>query len=185
MNHYLLIIIGRPSRVKHMQDDEYDYEASADYQDYNEVDENESNSDSENEEIEETLNAFFNEKTEVLEPAILKGTEGTGNKDFFDSSFCRQHLSSYQGEIFTPGFRNEKPEYPSNLNCEWEIEAPPNHHVELEFVHFKLEYHRNCKMDRVEIHHDGQGFFLCGSGIPGRNFVSEGPNMKVNYTRLD
>ena len=22
-------------------------------------------------------------------------------------------------------------------------------------------------MDRVEIHHDGQGFFLCGSGTPG------------------
>ena len=35
-------------------------------------------------------------------------------------------------------------------------------------------------MDRVEIHHDGHGFFLCGHGVPGRDFVSEGPAMKVS-----
>ena len=80
---------------------------------------------------------------------------------------CREVLTEFQGEIFTPGFRKQKPQYPPNLDCQWEILAPPNYHIELEFVKFKLEYHRNCRMDRVEIHHDGQGFFLCGSGTPG------------------
>ena len=87
---------------------------------------------------------------------------------------CRDVLTEFQGEIFTPGFRKQKPQYPPNLDCQWEILAPPNYHIELEFVKFKLEYHRNCRMDRVEIHHDGQGFFLCGSGTPGtaRNILN-------------
>ena len=90
------IILGRPSRVAHMQDDEYDYEASADYEEYNDVSDNVSDADNE---VEEALDAFFNEKTEMLEPAVLKGTDqsGTGAKDFFDSSFCREHLTNYQG----------------------------------------------------------------------------------------
>ena len=93
---------------------------------------------------------------------------------------CREVLTEFQGEIFTPGFRKQKPQYPPNLDCQWEILAPPNYHIELEFVKFKLEYHRNCRMDRVEIHHDGQGFFLCGSGTPGT--AHNGSHVKCTIT---
>ena len=45
--------------------------------------------------------------------------------------------------------------------------------MELKFTSFDLEYHRKCQMDRVEIHNDGEGYFLCGKGIPAREFVSK------------
>ena len=159
---------------------DYEYEASGDYEYENQYETS----------LEEQLQGFKDPITEdqaldalfgeSLGADLLPDTVQMSMKEeIFDSELCHETLTAMQGEISTPGFKKQRPQYPSNLHCQWEIVAPPNHHIELDFVKFKLEYHRNCRMDRVEIHHDGHGFFLCGHGVPGREFVSEGPAMKV------
>ena len=88
---------GRPSRVKHMQDDDYemydDYEASADYNYATEYDSvyNGKSTPSEN----EVLNAFFNEEADIKDENIPQ--------DWFDSSVSTNYIDPKIKLIFSLG----------------------------------------------------------------------------------
>ena len=123
---------GRPSRVRHLQDNDYmyeeDYEGSAE------------------------------------ESSPYEG--------------CEYFLTEFAGEIVSPNWPKK---YPSKKKCHWTILAPEEHHVELQFENFKVEYHKSCRMDRVEVHHDGHGYYLCGAGTPRKKFISTEQTMELYF----
>jgi len=83
------------------------------------------------------------------------------------------------GVITSPNFPKK---YSSDEKCRWLITAPAGFHVELKFTNFKVEYDSSCRKDRVEIHHDGQGFFLCGNGIPEDTFTTTEKQMEIYFS---
>ncbi|CAG0913992.1 unnamed protein product, partial [Notodromas monacha] len=71
----------------------------------------------------------------------------SNGKDCEDA--CGGTIDSENGTIVSPSY----PEmYPSNKECTWEIIAPPNHKITLNFTHFDLEgTNEDCGYDKVEI----------------------------------
>jgi tolkin protein len=91
------------------------------------------------------------------------------------------------GTITSPSF----PElYPSNKNCVWEIIAPPQYRITLNFTHFELEgnnlYQQECEYDSVVVHSKlGEDMMrrhgvYCGSRLPGL-ITSEGNSLRVEF----
>ena len=62
----------------------------------------------------------------------------------------KYHLTAPEGLITSPNWPKK---YQAKQKCHWLISAPPQHHIELKFDQFKLEYHKSCRMDRVEVFH--------------------------------
>lgn len=52
------------------------------------------------------------------------------------SDACGGMLEGMNGTLTSPSFPDL---YPPNKNCIWEIVAPPQHRITLNFTHFELE----------------------------------------------
>jgi tolkin protein len=67
----------------------------------------------------------------------------------FTEDACGGRIDSENGTIVSPSY----PEmYPSNKECTWEIIAPPNHKITINFTHFDLEgTNEDCGYDKVEV----------------------------------
>ncbi|XP_043283629.1 tolloid-like protein 1 [Venturia canescens] len=92
------------------------------------------------------------------------------------------------GTITSPSFPEA---YPGNKNCVWEIIAPPQYRITLNFTHFDLEgslmFPQECEYDSVEVASKlgddilrKHGVF-CGSRVP-QLLTSEGNSMRVTFT---
>ncbi|CAG9559561.1 unnamed protein product [Danaus chrysippus] len=102
---------------------------------------------------------------------------------------CGGVLYAPNGTITSPSFPDL---YPASKNCLWEIVAPPQHRITLNFTHFDLEgsnnmYHQECEYDSVTVHSRlgadvlrRHGAF-CGSVVPPP-VTSDGSVLRVQFT---
>nr|XP_046480526.1 bone morphogenetic protein 1 isoform X1 [Neodiprion pinetum] len=92
------------------------------------------------------------------------------------------------GTITSPSFPEA---YPGNKDCVWEIIAPPQYRITLNFTHFDLEgnnvYQQECEYDSVEVHSKlgddvlrKHGIY-CGGKFPPL-LTSEGNSMRITFT---
>ncbi|KPJ02950.1 Tolloid-like protein 1 [Papilio xuthus] len=102
---------------------------------------------------------------------------------------CGGVLYGPNGTITSPSFPDL---YPPSKNCLWEIVAPSQHRITLNFTHFDLEgtnnmYHQECEYDSVTVHSRlgdevlrRHGAF-CGSALPPP-VTSDGNVLRVQFT---
>lgn len=98
---------------------------------------------------------------------------------------CGGVIEMNNGTISSPSFPDL---YPSNKNCIWEIIAPPQYRITLNFTHFDLEgNNQDCEYDKVDIlskmgdsEVSKHGVF-CGSRLPPV-ITSEGNNLRIEFT---
>nr|AHH80651.1 tolloid [Antheraea pernyi] len=101
---------------------------------------------------------------------------------------CGGALYSPNGTITSPSFPDL---YPPSKNCLWEIVAPPQHRITLNFTHFDLEgnnmYRQECEYDSVTVHSKlgadvlrRHGAF-CGTALPPP-VTSDGSVLRVQFT---
>ncbi|XP_026321881.1 tolloid-like protein 1 [Hyposmocoma kahamanoa] len=101
---------------------------------------------------------------------------------------CGGVLYASNGTITSPSFPDL---YPPSKNCLWEIVAPPQHRITLNFSHFDLEgnsmYQQECEYDSVTVHSRlgadvlrRHGVF-CGSALPPP-VTSDGSVLRVQFT---
>jgi tolkin protein len=98
---------------------------------------------------------------------------------------CGGVLEETNGTLTSPSFPNL---YPSNKHCAWEIVAPPQTRITINFTHFDLEgNNQECDYDSVEVYsklaHDElkrHGTF-CGSKPPTM-ISSEGNSIRIVFT---
>ncbi|GLH16386.1 Dorsal-ventral patterning protein tolloid [Gryllus bimaculatus] len=103
---------------------------------------------------------------------------------------CGGVIDATNGTISSPSFPEE---YPSNKNCIWEIIAPPQYRITLNFTHFDLEgnnvvgvFQQECEYDSVEVYSKlgddikrKHGIF-CGSRLPPL-ITSEGNSLRLEF----
>ncbi|XP_011152064.2 tolloid-like protein 2 isoform X1 [Harpegnathos saltator] len=101
---------------------------------------------------------------------------------------CGGFFDDNNGTITSPSFPES---YPGNKNCIWEIIAPPQYRITLNFTHFDLEgnnmYQEECEYDSVEVVsklgddvYRKHGIF-CGARLPPL-ITSEGNFMRITFT---
>ncbi|XP_050448327.1 tolloid-like protein 2 isoform X1 [Cataglyphis hispanica] len=101
---------------------------------------------------------------------------------------CGGFFDDSNGTITSPSFPEA---YPGNKNCVWEIIAPPQYRITLNFTHFDLEgnnlYQEECEYDSVEVASKlgddvlrKHGLF-CGVRLPPL-ITSEGNFMRITFT---
>ncbi|XP_044003802.1 tolloid-like protein 1 isoform X2 [Aphidius gifuensis] len=101
---------------------------------------------------------------------------------------CGGLIDAPNGTITSPSFPEN---YPGNKNCIWEIIAPFQYRITLNFTHFDLEgnkaYNQDCDYDSIEIVSNlgddiikRHGMF-CGSTLP-LPITSEGNRMRISFT---
>ncbi|XP_061711471.1 bone morphogenetic protein 1 [Cydia pomonella] len=101
---------------------------------------------------------------------------------------CGGVLDAPNGTITSPSFPDL---YPPSKNCLWEIVAPLQHRITLNFTHFDLEgnnmYQQECEYDSVTVHSRlsaeklrRHGAF-CGSQLPPP-VTSDGNVLRVQFT---
>ncbi|XP_007478769.2 tolloid-like protein 2 [Monodelphis domestica] len=95
---------------------------------------------------------------------------------------CGGFMTKLNGTITSPGWPKE---YPTNKNCVWQVVAPAQYRISLQFEVFELEGNDVCKYDYVEIRSglssDSKlhGKF-CGSEKP-EVITSQSNNMRVEF----
>ncbi|XP_048459029.1 bone morphogenetic protein 1 isoform X2 [Rhincodon typus] len=95
---------------------------------------------------------------------------------------CGGLLSKLNGTITTPGWPKE---YPPNKNCVWQVVAPTQYRISMQFEFFELEGNDICKYDYVEIRSglssDSKlhGKF-CGTEVP-EVITSQHNNMRIEF----
>ncbi|MGH0131801.1 UNVERIFIED_CONTAM: hypothetical protein FKN15_059903 [Acipenser sinensis] len=95
---------------------------------------------------------------------------------------CGGFITKLNGTITSPGWPKE---YPTNKNCVWQVVAPAQYRISLQFEIFELEGNDVCKYDFVEVHSglssDSRlhGKF-CGSEKP-EVITSQFNNMRVEF----
>lgn len=101
---------------------------------------------------------------------------------------CGGVLYASNGTITSPSFPDL---YGASKNCLWEIVAPPQHRITLNFTHFDLEgnniYQQECEYDSVTVHSRlgddvlrRHGAF-CGTNLPPP-VTSDGSVLRVQFT---
>ncbi|XP_054258423.1 tolloid-like protein 2 [Macrosteles quadrilineatus] len=100
---------------------------------------------------------------------------------------CGGVIDASNGTITSPSF----PElYPTNKICVWEIIAPPQYRITLNFTHFDLEGNnvsQECEYDSVEVHSKMSADVLrrhgvfCGSRLPPL-VTSEGNSLRIEFS---
>ncbi|RVE47431.1 hypothetical protein evm_007941 [Chilo suppressalis] len=101
---------------------------------------------------------------------------------------CGGLLYAPNGTITSPSFPDL---YPPSKNCLWEIVAPPQHRITLNFTHFDLEgnsmYQQECEYDSVTVNSKlgadvlrRHGAF-CGNALPPP-VTSDGSVLRVQFT---
>lgn len=96
---------------------------------------------------------------------------------------CGGYIDNTNGTVQSPSF----PElYPPNKNCVWQIEAPEQYRITLNFTHFDLEgNNQNCEYDSVKIT-SGTGpesvvnGMYCGSTLP-MPITSESNTLTIEF----
>ncbi|XP_043484069.1 tolloid-like protein 2 isoform X1 [Leptopilina heterotoma] len=101
---------------------------------------------------------------------------------------CGGVFDTKNGTIISPSFPES---YPGNKHCVWEIIAPPQYKITLNFTHFDLEgnnvYQQECEYDWVEVSSKLGDDILrkhgtyCGSRLPPL-LTSEGNAFKVVFS---
>ncbi|XP_021007731.1 tolloid-like protein 2 [Mus caroli] len=95
---------------------------------------------------------------------------------------CGGFITKLNGTITSPGWPKE---YPTNKNCVWQVVAPVQYRISLQFEAFELEGNDVCKYDFVEVRSglspDAKlhGKF-CGSETP-EVITSQSNNMRVEF----
>lgn len=97
---------------------------------------------------------------------------------------CGGQIDAPNGTITSPSFPDL---YPPNKNCIWEIVAPPQYRITLNFTHFDLEgNNQDCEYDSVEVRSKmpknemrKHGMF-CGSRLPSV-ITSEGNSLWIEF----
>ncbi|XP_005335338.2 tolloid-like protein 2 [Ictidomys tridecemlineatus] len=95
---------------------------------------------------------------------------------------CGGFITKLNGTITSPGWPKE---YPTNKNCVWQVVAPVQYRISLQFEVFELEGNDVCKYDFVEVRSglspDARlhGKF-CGSETP-EVITSQSNNMRVEF----
>ncbi|XP_066983363.1 tolloid-like protein 2 [Macrobrachium rosenbergii] len=98
---------------------------------------------------------------------------------------CGGKIENPNGTITSPSFPDL---YPVNKNCIWEIIAPPQYRITLNFTHFDLEgNNQDCEYDSVDIRSKlgvsemrKHGVF-CGQRLPSV-ITSEGNSLRIEFT---
>ena len=87
---------------------------------------------------------------------------------------CGGIISADKAVIMSPNYPED---YPTNINCEWEIIGEHLYHYQLSFLSFDLENSENCDADFVEIY-DGNvknenslRLRHCGDQLPDNNLL--------------
>lgn len=97
---------------------------------------------------------------------------------------CGGVIAAVNGTIISPSF----PElYPPNKNCVWEIIAPPQYRITMNFTHFDLEgNNHDCEYDSVDVRSKlgdievrKHGVF-CGAHLPPV-ITSDGNSLRVEF----
>ncbi|XP_067866198.1 uncharacterized protein [Heterodontus francisci] len=92
------------------------------------------------------------------------------NSSFVTLDSCGGVMRQTEGRFQTPHYPQS---YPSDMDCTWEIEAPPGYLIHLDFTSLFIEEHRTCKYDYVVVY-DGKGpgkvemGRFCGSEVPAQ-----------------
>ncbi|XP_062342869.1 low-density lipoprotein receptor-related protein 12 [Osmerus eperlanus] len=83
-----------------------------------------------------------------------------------------EQLRSSSGVITTPGWPFE---YPSRINCTWNIRANPGEIITISFQDFELQSSRRCDLDWLSIgsYKNLDGFRACGSTLPAPYISSQ------------
>ncbi|KAL7638238.1 UNVERIFIED_CONTAM: hypothetical protein RMT77_010802 [Armadillidium vulgare] len=97
---------------------------------------------------------------------------------------CGGRIDASNGTITSPSFPDL---YPVNKNCIWEIIAPPQYRITLNFTHFDLEgNNQDCEYDSVDIRSKlgesemrKHGVF-CGHRLPSV-LTSEGNSLRIEF----
>ncbi|XP_006629277.1 dorsal-ventral patterning tolloid-like protein 1 isoform X2 [Lepisosteus oculatus] len=95
---------------------------------------------------------------------------------------CGGLLTKLNGTITTPGWPRE---YPPNKNCVWQVVAPTQYRISMQFEYFELEGNEVCKYDYVEVRSglssDSKlhGKF-CGTEVP-EVITSQYNNMRIEF----
>ncbi|KAK1333590.1 hypothetical protein QTO34_005975 [Cnephaeus nilssonii] len=95
---------------------------------------------------------------------------------------CGGFITKLNGTITSPGWPKD---YPTNKNCVWQVVAPAQYQISLQFEVFELEGNDVCKYDFVEVRSglspDARlhGRF-CGSETP-EVITSQSNNMRVEF----
>ncbi|XP_020788612.1 dorsal-ventral patterning tolloid-like protein 1 isoform X1 [Boleophthalmus pectinirostris] len=95
---------------------------------------------------------------------------------------CGGLLSKLNGTISSPGWPKE---YPPNKNCVWQVVAPTQYRISMQFEAFELEGNEVCKYDYVEVRSGLSSDSklhgkYCGTEIP-EVITSQYNNMRVEF----
>jgi len=96
---------------------------------------------------------------------------------------CGGFIDVENGTITSPSYPDL---YPANKNCVWQIVAPDDHKININFTHFDLEGHnQDCEYDSVRVS-SGKGKELklhgvfCGYTFPAP-VTSEGNTLRIEF----
>ncbi|KAL2098307.1 hypothetical protein ACEWY4_007514 [Coilia grayii] len=95
---------------------------------------------------------------------------------------CGGILSKLNGTITTPGWPKE---YPPNKNCVWQVVAPNQYRISMQFEAFELEGNEVCKYDFVEVRSGLTSDSTlhgkyCGTEVP-EVITSQYNNMRIEF----
>ncbi|KAE8300348.1 Dorsal-ventral patterning tolloid-like protein 1 [Larimichthys crocea] len=95
---------------------------------------------------------------------------------------CGGLLSKLNGTISTPGWPKE---YPPNKNCVWQVVAPTQYRISMQFEAFELEGNEVCKYDYVEVRSGLSSDSklhgkYCGTEVPDV-ITSQYNNMRIEF----
>uniref|UniRef100_A0A8C9TFN9 Metalloendopeptidase n=1 Tax=Scleropages formosus TaxID=113540 RepID=A0A8C9TFN9_SCLFO len=95
---------------------------------------------------------------------------------------CGGLLSKLNGTITTPGWPKE---YPPNKNCVWQLVAPTQYRISVQFEFFELEGNEVCKYDYVEVRSGLSSDSklhgkYCGTEVP-EVITSQYNNMRIEF----
>ncbi|XP_071478891.1 bone morphogenetic protein 1 homolog [Diadema antillarum] len=95
---------------------------------------------------------------------------------------CGGLFTSLQGNITSPSWPEP---YPQDKNCVWQIVAPSNYRISLQFFSFHLEGNEVCKYDYVEVRSSltEEGLLhgkYCGNEIP-ETITSRFNNLRIEF----
>lgn len=99
---------------------------------------------------------------------------------------CGGYLEQSTGTIFSPSFPDS---YPPSKTCIWQVMAPDQYKISLNFTHFDIEgTNQDCEYDYVEIN-SGDGYNkaygrFCGPDLPAI-ITSESNSLQVKFNSDD
>uniref|UniRef100_A0A8C3TCK2 Metalloendopeptidase n=1 Tax=Chelydra serpentina TaxID=8475 RepID=A0A8C3TCK2_CHESE len=106
--------------------------------------------------------------------ACEPGYELTADKKSCEAA-CGGFITKLNGTITSPGWPKE---YPTNKNCIWQVVAPAQYRISLQFEVFELEGNDVCKYDYVEV----RSGLASDSKLHGKFCGSEKPEVITSYS---